>query len=255
MKTYQISEISKIAGVSKRTLHYYDEVGLLVPITDELSGYRLYCDDDLVRLQQILFFKELGFKLEEIKNILNSESFDRLSALKKQKELMDLKVKRYFEIIDTIDEAIASIEGGNHMSGENMFKALDINEIEEHKKKYEKEVREKYDEDLVKESNRRTSKYSQDDWNMIQKEAHDIFISIADGMSKGPEDAIVQENVKKYHEHIDKYYYPCSIEIFRGLGIMYVEDERFTKYYEDIKVGLAAFMRDAMEYYSSNITK
>ncbi len=252
MKKYSVKELADLANISVRSLHYYDQVGILKPQVNPKNKYRSYGDEDLERLQQILFLKELDFKIAEIKSILDSKEFDRLGALKGQKELVKKKIQRQERIIETIEKTIKDIEGGASMKKEDLFKGLDYEEINAHKEKYKKEVEEKYDPKLVEESNRRTSKYSKEEWTRIQKESSDIFNELASLMDRDVSDKRVHELIASYHKHIDKYFYPCSLELYRGLGQMYVGDERFTDFYDKIKEGLALFIRDAINYYVDN---
>lgn len=134
--SYKIKEAAKIAGISVRTLHHYDRIGLLNPASATAAGYRLYTDRDLERLQQALFFKELGFSLQEIKEILDSPSFDRRQALTSQRKLLFAKRKRLVAIISAVEKTIESIEGGSEMSNEEKFAAFDMSEIENHQQKY-----------------------------------------------------------------------------------------------------------------------
>ncbi|MGB3368238.1 MAG: MerR family transcriptional regulator [Acidaminobacteraceae bacterium] len=252
MESYSVKEVALLAGVSVRTLHYYDEVNLLKPFVNQENKYRIYDNRDIEKLQQILFFKELGFKISEIKNIVDSPDFDRVDALKSQRDLIYKKIDRYMKIVDTVSETISSLEKGENMKKEKLFKGLDFEEINAHKEKYKKEVKEKYDSDLVRESNKRTSKYSKEKWGDIQSESSSIFNKLASLMDKDVSDIGVQKLVTAYHKHIDTYFYPCSYEIYRGLGEMYVADERFTEFYDNVKIGLSAFIKDAITYYVDN---
>lgn len=253
MKIYSVKEVAILAGISVRTLHYYDEVNLLKPIVNPDNNYRVYNDADIEKLQQILFFKELGFKIAEIKNILESPEYDRVDALKSQRDLIYKKVDRYMKIINTVESTISSLEkGGDNMKEEKLFEGLDYDEIIEHRDKYKEEVEKKYDSELVKESNKRTASYSKEKWKLIQSESSAIFNELASLMDEDPSNNRVQKLVKDYHKHIDTYFYPCSLEIYRGLGEMYVADERFTEFYDKVKTGLAQFIKDAIIYYVDN---
>ena len=140
VKKYSVKELADLANISVRSLHYYDQVGILKPQVNPKNKYRSYGDEDLERLQQILFLKELDFKIAEIKSILDSKEFDRLGALKGQKELVKKKIQRQERIIETIEKTIKDIEGGASMKKEDLFKGLDYEEINAHKEKYKKEV-------------------------------------------------------------------------------------------------------------------
>lgn len=249
MKNYSIKEVALLAGVSVRTLHYYDEVNLLNPLVNQDNKYRVYDDKDIEKLQQILFFKEIGFKIVDIKKILNSPDFDRVDALKSQRDLIYKKVERYMNIISTVEETISSLEKGGHMENKNLFKGLDFDDITKHKEQYKDELEKKYNKNLVEESNRRTSSYSKEKWEEIQNESSTIFNELASNMGNDVSNKAVQDLIYSYHMHIDKYYYPCTKEIYRGLGEMYICDERFTLFYDKVKVGLAKFIKEAIDYY------
>ncbi|MCM1989568.1 MerR family transcriptional regulator [Oceanirhabdus seepicola] len=233
-----VNEVAKLAGISVRTLHYYDEIGLLKPKHKTNSKYRLYGEKDLEKLWQILFFKELDFPLSQIKEILNNPNFDKNQALESHKKLLLEKRTRIDKIITSIDETI--------MKGfeKNMIKTFSNENYE----KYKEEAIQKYG-DTAKQSYNRTSKYSKEQWVIIQEEATNIYTSLAENMDKGAADEIVQRLIAQWKNHITKYYYDCTLEIFKGLGQLYVEDERFTKNIDKTKEGLASFMKDAMDYY------
>ncbi|ARU60744.1 MerR family transcriptional regulator [Tumebacillus avium] len=250
---YKVKELADLVGVSVRTLHHYDEIGLLKPGEVSEAGYRLYSTQELERLQQILFFREIGFSLQEIKEILDSPDFDRKRALAAHKEILLQKKQRLEDIIDTVNKTIASIEGGTAMSEKDMFEGFDMKQIEDHKKKYSQEARERYGDEVVDKTEKRVEGYTQDDWAKINARQGANMQKILDNMHNGPADPLVQEAVADNRQAITDYYYNCTPEIFRGLGDLYVMDERFTEFYEKIKPGLAEFMRDAMHYYVDNL--
>lgn len=250
---YKVKEVADLVGISVRTLHHYDQIGLLKPDTVTDNGYRLYSDTNLERLQQVLFFKEIGFSLEEVKEILDSPDFDRKQALQSHREILLKQRSRLEEIIRTVDKTIHSIEGGTEMEKREMFEGFDMRQIEEHKAKYAEEVRQKYDKKTVEESERRTSSYTKDDWQNITKKSEDIYQRIISRMGFGPADPQVQEAVAAWRQHITDYFYECTPEIFRGLGDLYVEDERFTENIDKYKAGLARFMREAMHIYCDRL--
>ena len=251
---YTVKDIKSIAKVSVRTLHYYDEIGLLKPSSITESGYRLYDDGKIYRLQQILFFKELKFSLKEIREMLDSNGFDRKHALEMQKELLFKEKKRIEDIIESLDKSLCEIRGGEKVSKKEMFNGFDITEIEKHKEKYAKETKEKYGEsDAYKESQEKTSKYKKEDWQDVYKDMESIFKSIGDNMDKGVDSLEVQELVGKWRQFISNKFYNCTLEIFKGLGQMYIQDERFTKNIDRTKEGLSAFLSEAIEIYCNNL--
>jgi len=251
---YKVKEVSNLVGVSVRTLHHYDDIGLLKPEFVTEAGYRLYSDKDLERLQQILFFKELDFTLQEIKDIIESPDFDRKKALSAHKKLLIEKKNRLERLVESIERTMESIEGGMEMSKKEMFDGFDMSEIEKHKEKYAEETKAKYgDSDAYKESVRRTSKYGKDDWAKIMAKGDEIHNKIAANMGKGPSNSTVQEGVAEFRQHITDSYYDCTVEIFSGLGYLYVQDERFTENLDKYKEGYGKFLSEAIHYYCDNI--
>ncbi|APQ72960.1 MerR family transcriptional regulator [Clostridium botulinum] len=251
---YKIKEVADMAGISVRMLHHYDKIGLLDPESVSDAGYRLYSDENLDRLQQILFFKELNFPLQEIKIILDSPNFNKKEALETHKQLLLEKKIRLEKIIQSVDKTISSIEGGIKMNKKEVLGAFDMTEIEEHQKKYSEEVKNKYgNTSAYKESNEKTSKYTKEDWNNIMKDWDIIYKKLANLMDKNPDDKEVQEYIHQFREHISKNFYDCTPEIFRGLGELYVNDERFTANIDKYKTGLSKFLREAINVYCDNI--
>lgn len=254
-KLYKIKEVSKLAGVTVRTLHHYDAIDLLKPCFVSDSGYRFYGDEELEKLQQILFFRELDFSLEEIKNILNSPNFDKAHCLSIHRQLLLEKRQRLDNIIASLDQTLSSLEGGKEMSKKEMFKPFDIKDIESHKAKYAKETEERYgNSDAYKESQRKTSKYDKADWENIMGEAGEIYSDLATLMDRKPADKEVQALVEKWRNHITKNFYNCTPEIFRGLALMYTADERFAENIDKYGEGLAQFLSDAMIIYCDNLS-
>ncbi len=251
-KMYKVKEVADIVGVSVRTLHHYDQIGLLQPESITPAGYRLYTSSNLERLQQILFFKEIGFSLQEIKNVLDQPDFDRKEALKLHKDLLKKKRQRLDDMIHTVDQTIQSLEGGTAMTNEDMFKGFDMKEIEEHQKKYADEVREKYPKETVDQAQAKTSQYTKDDWQNIMEETNEIYGNIAKRMDRDPADPEVQQEVGKWKQFITENFYYCTFEIFRGLADLYVDDPRFTKNIDKHGEGLSQYLRKAMIIYCDN---
>ena len=241
----KINDVAKLTGITVRTLHYYDEIGLLKPskITD--AGYRIYDEKNLETLQQILLFREMNFPLSEIKEIISNPKFDRIDALEKHKNLLIKKRQRLDNLINLVNN---TIKGENDMS----FKEFDMTEIEATKKKYAKEVKERYGKtDAYKEYEVKTKNYDKDKWNDVNTEANEIFKTFADNKDKAPESEEVQELVKRWQDCITNNYYNCTKEILASLGLMYVNDERFKKNIDKCGEGTAEFMSKAIEVYCS----
>lgn len=241
----RISEVAKLTGITVRTLHYYDEIGLLKPSEITEAGYRLYSREDLEILQQILFFRELDFPLSQIKEIMNNPNYDKEEALKKQKELLIQQRQRIEGLIKLIEKRI---EGDNNMS----FKEFDMNEIEENKKKYAKEVKERWGTSKAyEESEKKTSSYNKGKWGDINQETSEIFKGFAELRNSDPGSEEVQELVRRWQKYITDNFYTCTNEILSGLGLMYVEDERFKENLDKNGEGTAKLMAEAIKIYCS----
>ena len=241
----RISEVAKLTGITVRTLHYYDEIGLLKPSEITEAGYRIYSREDLEILQQILFFRELDFPLSQIKEIMNNPNYDKEEALKKQKELLIQQRQRIEGLIKLIEKRI---EGDNNMS----FKEFDMNEIEENKKKYAKEVKERWGTSKAyEESEKKTSSYNKEKWGDINQETSEIFKGFAELRNSDPGSEEVQELVRRWQKYITDNFYTCTNEILSGLGLMYVEDERFKENLDKNGEGTAKLMAEAIKIYCS----
>jgi len=239
----KVNEVARLTGVTARTLHYYDEIGLLSPAMITESGYRLYDDSALEKLQQILFLRELDFPLEEIKKIMQSPNYDRLKALKKQEELLLAKRRRLDTIIELIQK---TIKGDATMS----FKEFDMGEIEEQKRKYAEEVKERWGEtEAYRESQKNTAGYTGEQWKALGREAGEIFRAFAEIRHLDPGSEEAQALVRKWQDHITANYYTCTKEILAGLGAMYTCDERFRKNIDAYGEGTADFMSKAIAIY------
>lgn len=243
--SYTVGEVAKLAHVSVRTLHHYDEIGLLSPSERSDAGYRLYTLVDLERLQQVLFYKELGFALDEIREVMDDPAFDRREALMTQRELVAQQAQRLEALLGLIDTTLISLEGGIRMTKEEMFEVFgDFDPTE-----YEDEVRERWGEtDAYKESARRTARYTKDDWARFKAESDEINSAIIALMDEGvpADDPRAMDAVDRHRKQIDEWFYPCSLEMHAALGEMYIADPRFTATYEKMHVGMARYVRDAI---------
>lgn len=241
----KIREFARLTGVSVRTLHFYDEIGLLKPSSvDEQNGYRFYDEQTLMRMQEILFYRELNFSLKEIRMILSSPDYDKQNALKEQKHLLTLKKERLERIISALDSA---------MKGEIVnMNVFDNSEFEEKRNEYAKEAREKWgDTAAYKEYAEKTADYSEDKHKQVNSAMDERIAEFADCKRNGfaPESQKTQALVKKWQDFITENYYTCTKEILVGLGEMYVADERFQKNIDRHGDGTAQFMSDAIKLY------
>ena len=236
----QIREFAEFTGVSVRTLHYYDEIGLLVPArVDRATGYRYYDESSLLRMQEILFYRELDFPLKRIGQILSAPDHDKTQALKEQKILLTLKKERLERLICAIDGAV---------KGENVMTAFDNSEFEKHKA----EAREKWGHtDAYKQHEEKTRNYSKQTWNDLAGEMDQIMAEFALCMKNGetPDSTEVRHLVKALQDHITAHYYNCTHQILGGLGQMYVADERFKHNIDRHADGTAQFICEAIEAY------
>ncbi len=243
--SFRVGEVARLAHVSVRTLHHYDQVGLLTPSARSESGYRLYTPDDLERLQNVLFYKELGFSLEEIRELMADPAFDRREALLEQRSLLQEQMARLGALLGLVDKTLVSLEGGFGMTKEEMFEVFDGFDPGEH----EDEVKERWGHtEAYKESARRTKGYTKADWERFKAESEEIGTAIAALMDEGvpPEDPRAMEQVERHRLQIDRWFYPCSREMHENLGRLDVADPRFTATYEKIHAGMAQYVCDAI---------
>jgi DNA-binding transcriptional MerR regulator len=240
MKT--VGEVAELAGVTVRALHHYDELGLLSPSGRSDAGYRLYSYDDLARLREILIWRTLGFGLTEIGSLLDDPKHDRLAALERQRELIEREIDRLGALAAAVDAAIAAHVNGTRIEETSMFEGFDASQ-------YEEEARERWGHtEAYQESMRRAGQYGEGEWREIRTEAEVITRELVALMragqpANGPEARALAE---RHRQHISRWFYPCSPAMHRGLGEMYVADERFTQTYEREVPGLAAYVHDAI---------
>jgi len=237
----KVKEVAELTGISVRTLHHYDEIGLLTPGRRLESGYREYSDEDLEILQQILFFRELGFPLKKIKEVLDNPSFDRHEALVMQKQMLKEKRSRLDQMIKLIEKTIQHEEGEIQMSNKEKFEGFDFSH-----NPYEDEARERWGDKAVNESNAKLAGMS----NMEQKEMSEtmnaIYRELAELRHSSPASDEAQAAIKKWYDFLNNNFGTYSYDAFKGLGQMYVADERFTKNIDQFGEGLAQFMSEAM---------
>ncbi len=247
--THTVKSVADLAGVSIRALHHYDRIGLLRPASVSRAGYRLYTDEDLERLQQVLFFRELGFSLRDIKDIIDRPDFDRKQALITHKALLQEKQQRLQRLIASVDRSIDALERGVAMEKDTMFDGFDASKMEE----YREEARAKYGKEIVDESYRRVAHHTKDDWAKFKAESQSIVEALASLMERDPSDPAVQEQIDRHFRQINDHFYTPTPEVYRGLGDLYISDSRFTANYDTVRPGLAAFMREAMRVYADRL--
>ena len=244
-RTYQVKDVARFAGVSVRTLHHYDAIGLLVPGARTAAGYRLYTDSDLLRLQQVLVGRELGLALEEIRRSFNDPHFDLKSALLIQKERLRERAKATEAMMRSIDVALAALDGHNNrkdLNMEQLFEGFNASQ-------YEEEVRDRWGtSEAFVESAKRTKGYSPDEWKTIKAE-HAALCDAAHAAlkaGKSPSDATVVDIAERHRLYIDRWFYPCSHQMHCGLASMYEGDERFARSIDKHGDGLTPFLAESI---------
>jgi DNA-binding transcriptional MerR regulator len=244
---YTIKDVADLAGVTTRTLRYYDEIGLLNPAFTGENGYRYYDQNSLLRLQQILFFRELEVPLKDIHLIMSRPDFSILRALQNHRTALQSRAKRLKALIDTIDQTIANIKGEWMMTENDFFEGF--NETQ-----YEEEVVERWgNTPQYAESQKKWGSYSKEQKDAIKKEGGEITIRmVSNDPDASPDDPEVQAAIRDYHAYINRYFYTCDVEFLRGLADMWVQDPRFAVNYERIREGGAAFVREAVHIFCDN---
>lgn len=244
-QAHTVGEVAQQAGISVRTLHHYDEIGLLNPSARSEAGYRLYDGSDVARLQQILLYRELGLPLEEISRVMSDPGFDRVAALREQRARLEARAEHVMKMIDAVDDAIEAHEKGRTMSTDEMLGVFGDFDPKE----YEQEARERWGQtDAYKESARRTAQYTRADWQRLADEAHEIYQAFMELKETGiaPDSEEAMAVAERHRSHIGDWFYDCTPEIHVGLGEMYVQDPRFTENIDKHGDGLAAYMSQAI---------
>lgn len=242
---YTVKAVADLAGVSVRTLHHYDAIGLLTPAQVTAAGYRQYADADLERLQQVLFFKELGFELAAIKAILDRPGFDPRTALATHRELLLRKKARLETLIQSVDRTIDAYERGSPVDKQQMFEGFDEAQLQE----WKEEAAQRWGRERVESSYKRWNQMSKAEQEAMVKAGWEAEHALAAMMPLGPDHPDVQAQIAARRQAITDHFYDCTLEIWRGLGEMYVDDARFKARYEGVAPGLAEFLRAAIRIY------
>ena len=246
---YTVRQVAEMAGVSVRTLHHYDQIGLLEPAGRTPAGYRLYGAQELLRLQQILLFRGLGMPLREIGELIDAPGYSAVAALRRHAERIDRERERLVRLRETIERTIIRMtEDKSVISNEDLYEGIPREKAEA----WDREARERWGDMAVDDSWKRIKGMTKARWQAYKEETADIPQRLAALMDRDPEDAAVQEQIARHFESIRVFYEPTP-EIYRGLGMMYVEDARFTAFYGKYAQGLAAFMQKAMAVYADRL--
>jgi MerR family transcriptional regulator, thiopeptide resistance regulator len=241
---YTVGRVADLSGVTIRTLHHYDEIGLLSPGGRNAAGYRVYEDRDLGRLRRILFYRELGFTLDEISTIVDDPHSDALGHLRRQRALLTERIERLNAMVDAIDCEMEARTMDIPLTPEERFEVFGEFRPED----YAEEAEQRWGETVAyKGSQRRVSSYTKEDWQRLKAEEEEIRARLAAALDAGlaPESEEAMAAAEAHREYISRWFYECTYEIHRGLTEMYVSDERFRSNYDATAPGLAAFIRDA----------
>jgi DNA-binding transcriptional MerR regulator len=244
-RTFQVKDVARVAGVSVRTLHHYDAIGLLTPRLRTAAGYRVYTDSDLLRLQQILIGRELGLSLEEIRRLLDEPGFDRKAALLDQRERLRERVQQTEAMIRAVDAALAGL-GGNQkdaeMNIEELFQGFDPS-------RYADEARRQWGtSDAFVDAEKRTGRYTPADWKALAAEQTAIYDAACAALQAGrtPADEAVMDIAERHRLSIDRWFYRCSHRMHCGLASMYEADDRFRQTIDTHGEGLTKFLAEAI---------
>ena len=242
IRSYSTGELARHSGVSTRTLQYYDRIGLLRPESYSSTGYRRYGEAEALRLQQILFYRELGLELGRIAEILESPEFDALRALESHRRLLTGRARRLEELLDTVDRTIRKLKGQHEMNIREYYQGFADDQIDA----IRREAREKYGRQTVEDSEARVLAMGKEKMSAVQAEFDHIYRQIVADMSKGPDSPEVQAGIGRWRELMENFTHYTD-EMALGLGRMYSEDERFAEFYRKYHPDMPEFMTRAIE--------
>jgi len=249
---YTIGELASLAGVSVRTLRYYDQIDLLKPSWRDDSDYRRYSFKDLLHLQQILFFREMDLSLNKIKVIINDPEINLLELLHQHHENLENEIKRLQKLQMTIGKTIQKLQEEDKMplTDADLYAGFSKEKID----RYHQEVRETYDPEIVQHVDNKVRNMSKDQWQLVQQECGIIAQGLAELIDHDPKESEVQVWIKRQHAWIENFF-SAPAEVFRGLGKLYATHDEFHAFYDQFKPGLADFMHQAMDHYADTVLK
>lgn len=248
---YSIKKLAELSGVTRRTLRYYDEIGILKPNSINSSGYRVYTEKEIDKLQQILFYRKLGVGLKGIQNIVNSEEFDELKALQEHHKKLLVEKERLISLINNVEKTIMSKERRIFMSNEEKFEGFKRKLIKENEEKYGQEIRELYGEEVIKRSNEKIKNMKQQEHERMTDIEDELMRTLQKAMDTGdPAGELAQKAADLHRQWISFYWGSYNKEAHAGLVQTYVEDKRFAEYYDKKQPGTAKFLRDAVLVYT-----
>jgi DNA-binding transcriptional MerR regulator len=243
--SYSVGQVAGFAGVTVRTLHHYDQIGLLCPGDRSQAGHRRYDDADLDRLQQILFYRELGFPLDEVAALLDDPDADPREHLRRQHELLSARIVKLQQMAAAVEQAMEAKKMGINLTPEEKFEVFGDKDPEQ----YAEEAERRWGGTAsYAESQRRAAGYTKDDWKRMQDEVSDWGARYDALMTAGepPTGERALDMAEEHRQHIIKWFNECTYEVHTGLGEVYVTDERFKEFYDSMRPGLAGHLRDAI---------
>lgn len=248
---YTVQKLGRLAGISTRTLRYYDEIGILKSARINSSGYRIYGEKEVDRLQQIMFYRELGVSLDDIREIMSSPSFDGSKVLWEHREKLLQKREQLDLLIANVEKTIALTEGRIKMSDKEKFEGFKQKLTEDNEKKYGVEIREKYGKEAVERSNNKLKNMTREQYDTVTKLGEEQLAVLAEAFMTGdPAGELAQKAADLHRQWITFFWDSYSREAHASLAQMYTEDERFKAYYDKEQPGTAEFLRDAILIYT-----
>jgi DNA-binding transcriptional MerR regulator len=246
--SYTVRQLASLAGISVRTLHHYHAIGLLEPESVGANGYRYYGDESILRLQQILFYRELGLPLAEIRSMLKGSNFNPLEMLEHHRNALGQRVEHLKHLIQTVDDTILHLKGQKEMSKKQLFEVFN----EEQQAEYEKEAMQMYDPATVKASMKKWKSYTTAEKQRIGEEGNAAYETILAAMPKGAASPEAQAGVERWRKHMDYFWTPNPDQLL-GLAEMYNTDPRFKANFDKIDPRLAEFMLEAVKVYVTKL--
>ena len=247
---YTINKLAKLAGISTRTLRYYDEIGLLSPVRLSSNGYRIYGQKEVNRLQQVLFYRELEIPLEEIKNIMLSKDFDAMVALQSHLTALIAKRKKLDLLIANVEKSIMAEKGEIIMNDKEKFDGFIEKLVDDNEEKYGEEARKKYGDDVVNRSNAKVKGMSKEQYAEVEALSLELNNTLKAAFEQGdPAGELAQKACALHKKWLCYFWDGYTKEAHIGVAQMYVDDPRFTDYYDKIAVGCAKFLHDAVLIY------
>jgi DNA-binding transcriptional MerR regulator len=253
---YTINKLAKLAGVTTRTLRWYDTCNLLKPCRISSSGYRIYGQQEVDRLQQILFYRELGMDLSKIQNLLSDSSFDPLTAMEQHLSALLEKRQQLDSLIANATQSIAAMKGENTMTDTEKFEGFKQKLVSENENRYGEEIRAKYGEDTINFSNAMLKNMTMEQFSELETVTKELNETLQAAYTQGNPAGELAQKAAALHKRWLCYYLPnYSADVHLGITQMYVDDPRFTAYYDNIAPGCAPFLRDAVKVYLNAIPR